>query len=228
MGIFGAALLYGDGMITPAITVLGAVEGVKVATPLFEPLHRARDGRHPDWRLLDSALRHAQGRPDVRADHGHLVPGHRGARRDVAPEATDRADGGRPAPRGAILPGEPVARLRGARRRLPRRHRRRGAVRGHGALRQAPDPDRLVRPRAPGPAAQLLRPGRPADDQRQGDRAALLPAGAALGALSARRAGHARRDYRVPGADFRRLLADAPGDSARLLSASRHRAHLVR
>ena len=37
MGIFGAALLYGDGMITPAITVLGAVEGLKIATPLFEP-----------------------------------------------------------------------------------------------------------------------------------------------------------------------------------------------
>jgi len=37
MGIFGAALLYGDGMITPAITVLGAVEGLKAATPLFEP-----------------------------------------------------------------------------------------------------------------------------------------------------------------------------------------------
>jgi KUP system potassium uptake protein len=35
MGIFGAALLYGDGMITPAITVLGAVEGLTVATPLF-------------------------------------------------------------------------------------------------------------------------------------------------------------------------------------------------
>jgi len=37
LGIFGAALLYGDGMITPAITVLGAVEGLKVATPVFEP-----------------------------------------------------------------------------------------------------------------------------------------------------------------------------------------------
>lgn len=37
LGIFGAALLYGDGMITPAITVLSAVEGLKVATPLFEP-----------------------------------------------------------------------------------------------------------------------------------------------------------------------------------------------
>lgn len=33
LGVFGAALLYGDGMITPAITVLGAVEGLSVATP---------------------------------------------------------------------------------------------------------------------------------------------------------------------------------------------------
>ena len=37
LGIFGTALLYGDGMITPAISVLSAVEGLEVATPLFEP-----------------------------------------------------------------------------------------------------------------------------------------------------------------------------------------------
>jgi KUP system potassium uptake protein len=37
LGLFGAALLYGDGMITPAITVLSAVEGLQVATPLFSP-----------------------------------------------------------------------------------------------------------------------------------------------------------------------------------------------
>src|SRR5712691_6846467 len=36
-GLVGASLLYGDGVITPAITVLGAVEGLKVATPVFEP-----------------------------------------------------------------------------------------------------------------------------------------------------------------------------------------------
>ena len=36
LGIFGASLLYGDGMITPAITVLGAVEGLNVVTPVFE------------------------------------------------------------------------------------------------------------------------------------------------------------------------------------------------
>ncbi len=37
MGIFGSALLYGDGIITPAISVLSAVEGLQVATPVFAP-----------------------------------------------------------------------------------------------------------------------------------------------------------------------------------------------
>ncbi|MBW8876097.1 MAG: potassium transporter Kup [Acidobacteria bacterium] len=37
MGLFGAALLYGDGMITPAISVLSAVEGLEVATSFFRP-----------------------------------------------------------------------------------------------------------------------------------------------------------------------------------------------
>jgi KUP system potassium uptake protein len=36
-GLIGAALFYGDGVITPAISVLSAVEGLKVATPVFEP-----------------------------------------------------------------------------------------------------------------------------------------------------------------------------------------------
>ena len=35
-GLFGAALLYGDGIITPAISVLGAVEGLSIATPALE------------------------------------------------------------------------------------------------------------------------------------------------------------------------------------------------
>ncbi len=36
LGLFAACLLYGDGMITPAISVLSAVEGLAVITPLFE------------------------------------------------------------------------------------------------------------------------------------------------------------------------------------------------
>ena len=36
--VIGAALLYGDGMITPAISVLSAIEGLEVATPALKPL----------------------------------------------------------------------------------------------------------------------------------------------------------------------------------------------
>jgi KUP system potassium uptake protein len=36
-GLIGAALFYGDGVLTPSISVLSAVEGLKVATPAFEP-----------------------------------------------------------------------------------------------------------------------------------------------------------------------------------------------
>ena len=37
LGIFGAALFYGDAVITPAMSVLAAVEGLEVATPVFKP-----------------------------------------------------------------------------------------------------------------------------------------------------------------------------------------------
>jgi KUP system potassium uptake protein len=37
VGVFGASLFYGDSVITPAISVLSAVEGLEVATPAFKP-----------------------------------------------------------------------------------------------------------------------------------------------------------------------------------------------
>jgi KUP system potassium uptake protein len=37
LGLFGAALLYGEGLITPSVSVLSAVEGLEVATPFFKP-----------------------------------------------------------------------------------------------------------------------------------------------------------------------------------------------
>ena len=37
LGLFGAALFYGDGVVTPAISVLSAVEGLHVITPAFDP-----------------------------------------------------------------------------------------------------------------------------------------------------------------------------------------------
>jgi KUP system potassium uptake protein len=37
LGLFGTSLLYGDGMITPAVSVLSAVEGLEILTPALEP-----------------------------------------------------------------------------------------------------------------------------------------------------------------------------------------------
>ena len=37
-GVLGAAMFYGDGMVTPAISVLSAVEGLEIVTPAFKPV----------------------------------------------------------------------------------------------------------------------------------------------------------------------------------------------
>ncbi len=37
IGLFGAALFFGDGIITPAVSVLSAVEGLSILTPVFTP-----------------------------------------------------------------------------------------------------------------------------------------------------------------------------------------------
>ena len=44
LGIFGASLFFGDSMITPAISVLSAVEGLKVVEPSLEQPGRADHG----------------------------------------------------------------------------------------------------------------------------------------------------------------------------------------
>ena len=42
LGVFGSALLYGDGVITPAVSVLSALEGLSLAAPVFTPWIRSR------------------------------------------------------------------------------------------------------------------------------------------------------------------------------------------
>jgi KUP system potassium uptake protein len=59
VGLFGASLLYGDGMITPAISVLSAIEGLRIITPAFNPyvsfFYRSRT-LTIEWDLSDVAL----------------------------------------------------------------------------------------------------------------------------------------------------------------------------
>ena len=57
LGIFGAALFYGDGMITPAISVLSAVEGLEVAAPDDRVARGADHARDPHRAVRRAALR---------------------------------------------------------------------------------------------------------------------------------------------------------------------------
>ena len=150
LGIFGTALLYGDGMITPAISVLGAIEGLEVATPLFRPY------------VVPVTVAILVGLFLIQKYGTHRVGGLFGpimviwfvdARR--ARHRLDRPSAGgarrlRSAARGRVLRRQRLHGIRGARRRVPGRHRRRGAVRRHGTLRQASHPPRVVRAGAAG------------------------------------------------------------------------------
>ena len=69
LGVAGAALFYGDALITPAISVLSAVEGLKLVTPVFEPYVIPITVGHPVRAVRGAAARHRQGGGLVRADH---------------------------------------------------------------------------------------------------------------------------------------------------------------
>src|SRR5829696_6625736 len=166
LGIFGAALFYGDGMITPAISVLSAVAGLS---------RRADRTGDPDLVVRDPALRHGGGGPAVRPCDGTVVRdlGDRGDRADFA--ASRRA-------------ARVVAELRRRVLRRARRHSvcgaglggaggdgRGGALCRHGPLRPPADPPRLVLPGVSGADPQL--PGARGAHRRrsQGDREPVLP-----------------------------------------------------
>ncbi len=228
MGIFGAALLYGDGMITPAITVLGAVEGLKVATPLFDPyvvpvavviliavFAIQRHGTHRVGRLFGPIMVIWF---VVIAGSGimWIDPRSRSCSRPSI-RATQSRSSANTAWHGFAVLGAVFLVVTGGEALY--------ADMGHFGKR----PIRvawfaLVLPAL---APELLRPGCAAPDESVRGGAAVLPARAGLGAPAARRACDGRRDHRVAGPDLGRVLADAAGHSTRLLSPPRHRAHVA-
>ena len=63
VGMFGTAIFYGDGVITPAISVLSAVEGLEVAAPRrCTTLVRADHAAGADGAVRGAALRHRRHR----------------------------------------------------------------------------------------------------------------------------------------------------------------------
>ena len=58
LGVIGASLLYGDGVITPAISVLSAMEGLEAGRAGLRAFHRAGHDCDPDRPVRDPAARH--------------------------------------------------------------------------------------------------------------------------------------------------------------------------
>ena len=73
LGMAGAALFYGDCLLTPAISVLSAVEGLNIATPALEPLVIPIVARRAGRPVRRPALRHRRRRPLVRTGHAAVV-----------------------------------------------------------------------------------------------------------------------------------------------------------
>ena len=163
LGIFGASLFYGDGMITPAISVLSAVEGLKVATPALSPLVVPLS-------LIVLLLLFVIQRGGTRRVGSLVRPDHV----DVVPSLSRAWHPEYHAHAGSLVGVESVLRLSffrharrvwffGAGRRGAGGHRRRSAVRRHGPFRTRPDPLGVVLVCAAGAAVELFRSRRHAD-----------------------------------------------------------------
>ncbi len=226
-GIFGAAMFYGDGMITPAISVLGAVEGLEIIAP------RLHQYIVPVTLVVIVLLFAIQKRGTasvglaVRARDVHVV-----RRAGGAGAAADRAQSGgarrrQSRLRDRVRAREPDARLPRARRGRAGGDRHRGALRRHGPLRRVADPPRLAVLRRAVAGAQLLRPGRAAARRPDGDQEPVLPARAAVGADPAGDPRDLRGDHRVAGGHLGRLLAHARRDPDGLLPPPEDPAHVV-
>jgi len=147
-GIISAALFYGDAMITPALSVLSAIEGLKIATPAFEPYIV------PLTLVILVALFAVQSRgtAKVAAFFGPItalwfiaiaIPGIAFIGRNPEVLLAFKSDLCRRVPDLAWHD-----RAHHARRGVPRRDRSGGALRRSRSFRQEADPGRLGRPGA--------------------------------------------------------------------------------
>ena len=211
LGIFGASLFLGDSMITPAISVLSAVEGLKVADAVAGASGRPDHGGDHRRAVPAAADRHRGGRPPVRPGDGRLVPHHRRVRRRRHRRAPRDPQGAVADLRAGLLLQPLLDRVLRAGRGRARGHRRGGAVRRHGALRPRADHARLAAARVPGLHPELHGPGRADPRRPRQHQQPVLPARSRLGTLAAGLPGHRGDRHRVAGGHHRRLLGRPPG-----------------
>ena len=160
LGIFGAALFFGDGIITPSISVLGSLQGLKVAAPglahLIVPLSVVI--------LVALFFLQRRGSGTIGWLFGPVILvwffaiGLLGLSQVVKDPAV--LQGLSPTWGVRFLVDNGDGRISGTRRRRARRDRRRGALRRPGPFWRRPDPAWLVCIGPPRLDAQLLGPGR--------------------------------------------------------------------
>ena len=205
LGVTAAALFYGNAIITPALSVLSAVEGLEVVEPVLQ------SSVLPLTFVILIALFAVQSRGThrVAAFFGpvsavwFLVLAVAG----IVPIVRDPVVLLALNPTYAVcVPVHPRHHQPGdAGRRLPRRHRRRGALCRPRPFRPQAHPGRLARPRASRPGHQLFRPGRAGAGHADGARQSVLPALSGLGAAAGGGPRHRRHGHRQPGGDHRHL-----------------------
>src|SRR6185437_11988486 len=202
LGIFGASLFYGDGVITPAISVLGAVEGVSVVTPGLS-----------EWVvpltvvvLILLFLLQRHGTERVGKLFGPVMMVWFVVIALLGANMIAR----HPQVLYAVYPGYAVK-----------------FFFSHG-IQAFIAPCGVVWLRASGVAAELFWAGRAAVDAPGGDRQLVLQAGAFDPAVPDDRAGHRCGSDRLAGGDLRRVLDDPRGDVAGLFDAHADRAYLAR
>ncbi len=103
LGVLAAALFYGDAMITPAISVLSAVEGLTIVAGEPGAARRPDRDRHPDRPVPRAIPRDGESGRDVRAGRPRLFRRARDAGRLEYPAASRNPGGAEPSLGGRIL-----------------------------------------------------------------------------------------------------------------------------
>ena len=162
LGVLATALFYGDAMITPAISVLSAVEGLTIVNAGLEPLVIPI----AIVILIGLFLVQSRGTARVGAMFGPIVLIYFAALAALGVGEHRRPPGNRrhpqPALGGRVLPLRPEAGLPRDGFGVPGRHGRRNALRGHGPFRPQGDRLLLADARLSLPDAQLHGAGRAA------------------------------------------------------------------
>ena len=181
LGIVSGALFYGDAVITPALSVLSAIEGIKLVTSAFDPYVV------PLTVIILLVLFAVQSRGTARVaaffgpvmciwfarhrDRGDS-PDHAASRSVVCAQS---------APRRPVHDPSWRDRIRHARRGVSRGHRRGGALCRSRAFRQTADPDRVAVHCAAVAGAELSGAGRAGHRRSEGGREPVLPDVSGLG-----------------------------------------------